>query len=184
MFYIEVIERKHLIPHENEGEGFLEVNDDIENFHLYIYKEDVNQIIKRIPVEVTLEADGTDVLIHFKTDDYIGLSIYYNSDLGDNIEAYSNVFIASENGIATLRLSVELVGRISIKCEDFKYHFDDIKVESDSGIDNEYNPTIKVNQNHITVGCSINYSRFRLLQKEIESIKQILVDSGLVGTNE
>ena len=181
MFYIEVLNGLHIVAHSEEIDGGIEVDDDIDNFKLYYFNVAQNKIIKRSIVEYEVQADGKDVLISFKTDEELEVAVGYSNVInGEIISDGIRTTLFSEEGIATLRLSIGLKGQIYISSEDRWKYFEPIQIESDREVDNEYNPVFYETKNHITIDRSVDYKRFLSLQQEIESLKEILYSNGLV----
>lgn len=185
MFYIEVLDERHIVAHEESEEGFLEVDDDIEEFPLYYLDIDGRTILKRKRVETSIDSDGRDVLFTIGADDYVGVEITYLHHIGgESSFASALLYLKSDGESGVLRLTTNLFGSIRVTCQDTRFYFEPISIDSEREVDNEHEPVIKVDGNHVTITSSVNYNRFRLLQNEIESIKQLLADSGLVVKNE
>lgn len=173
MFYIEVEDKQHLIVVPEKTNRSIEVDDDIKNYHLYFYDAQENVIVKRHVINYELSADGDAAVIAFDTGNNLMVNVDFSNDInGQGVYAGRLIMLESIEGKATLTLSSALTGSIYIASGDNSSYFEPLVIDSDTGLDNEYNPAIYIEGNELRIEQSIDYSRFRSLQKDIETLRK------------
>lgn len=173
MFYVEVQDNRCVAIVPEGTKGSVAIDDAIENYDKYIYDSIENKVVKRPEVNYEVgEEDGV-ILITFNTDDYLLLYVNFHSEINGNSSTVSvPCILESIDGKATMRLTTLLSGSIIIEPSENGTYFDVLLVESTERIDNEYNPSISINGNNVSIEPSVSYNRFRTLQQEIDLLRK------------
>lgn len=181
MFYVEVDGNKNLIVVEERTNKSIKIDDSIDNYDLYYFDTQHNLIIKRNIATWDLGEEDGNAVIYFKTDTYLKVNIDFNGLVGDGtVHAGRSIILDCTDGKAKLTVSTLLAGTIYIGSADERVHFEPIIIESETGIDNEHNPTITVTPNTASVEPSIDYNRFRNLQRDMEVLTEKVDKMGQV----
>ena len=167
MFYITAYNDR-LNFYEEEVPNSVAIEDDFENRFLYSYNKKLNKIERNTGISYVVEEKDGEAIVIFDTsqDLYINARFVHDNYLSTE---YGCIYV--DEGLAELRFNIAVTGTLTIESATESITFIPIHIETENLIDDDIQPTLKIEGNTIHVQPHPYYVAIAELKKEIQLLK-------------